>query len=121
MIRNLLLIGLIAITLVVPFVGADDLEPIKPELTPVVEERSLDLVKDVEYRRVEKSVVDQILEFIGISKQTVYNSSVEVYIGEKKLAVLPSISPLVDISVHEYCLENYQFGTDAFVTCEATI
>lgn len=76
----------------------------------------------VEYRQGEVSLISQVLQLFGLEDTpTVNNSPVEVFVGETRLAVIPSDSPLVGKEVHDYCIENYQYGTDSFIVCEATI
>lgn len=82
---------------------------------------STKLSKDVRYESFERSAISQLLELFGISEKPLYNQGISVYLGEKQLAVVPVDSKLANIKVHDFCLENYGYGTDSFVVCEATI
>lgn len=116
-----LLVALLFIPVFADDFGSPTEEPI--EETPV-EKVTITLAKDIEYRpvAVEKSFLEQVMEVLGLDDaEPAINAPVEVYANEKKLAVIPSNSRLMNIPIHDYCLNTFGYGTDSFIVCEATI
>lgn len=106
-----IVVALLALLLIPVGVVAEELKPLE-----LSDEKAV-----VEYKPVEASVVDQLLDILGLKTKPVYNSAIEVFVNEKRLAIVPNDSPLIDLEIHSFCLETYQYGTRAFIVCEETI
>ena len=64
---------------------------------------------------VDSDIIASLLALFGIEVAPNY---IEVTINDQIVAQIPEDSPYVNITIHESCLGNFQYGTRDWFNCE---